>query len=132
MKMPTLPKQNKQKEADFGIELRRWIESQDSMDICSLEIKHTRGKPYFSFSELKSKQIAYATKIRSKEGVLIRVQGMNGEPDYIYMKQSLALVVIRFPKKFYVIHVHDLVDVMNRSKRKSLTEKEAKEISINL
>ncbi|NCU28961.1 MAG: hypothetical protein EOM85_04840 [Candidatus Moranbacteria bacterium] len=125
MDLPELPEQHKKKEADFGLKFRRWIENNPQKS-CSFELKHTRGKDYFMFDELKSEQIAFASKI--KRGVLIRVPGTKGEPDYVYLK-SPAYVVIKYPKNFYVIDIDNLVKERDTSKRKSLTEDRAKLIS---
>lgn len=128
MNLPDLPKQNKHKEADFGIALRRWIEEYKIMP-SSLETKHTRGKNYLPFSEITPKQIAYANKISSDEGVLIRVQGTDGEPDYVYMRNQPAYIVIRYPDFFAVITIGNLLFERDRYKKKSLTADRAKEIA---
>lgn len=124
MKLPLLPKQYKQKEADFGIEFRHSIK-RNPIETSSIELKHTRGKDSFPFSEFKPKQEAYAKKIESDEGVLIRVQGVNGEPDYIYLRNEIAYITIKYPKGSVMITVNNFIHARNTLKRKSLTYEQA-------
>lgn len=129
--LPPLPKQNKQKEANFGVRLRRWVESMPDLTTGSLEIKHTRGKPSFPFREFKPEQQAFAHMIEfGEKGCLIRVQGTNGEPDYIFMKKEPAYVVIRYPDYFYAIRVKDFIEEKKTSTRKSLVESRAAAIAV--
>lgn len=128
MELPDLPKQNKKQEADFGLELRKWIHLL-GLENCSFELKHTRGKKSFYLKELKNEQIAYASKIESDEGQLIRVIGSNGEPDYIYLRKRPAYTIIKYPHNFYIIRTIDLL--LERSNSKSISEDRAKILAIN-
>lgn len=132
MTLPELPKQNKKKEADFGIELRKWLKENPFLSSCTFEIKHTRGRESLPFSEIKNEQIAYANKVRSSEGVLIRVHGTNGEPDYNYYRRSPAYIVVRYPKKFYIIPIENLLHEKETSGAKSLTQDRANEIALHI
>lgn len=125
--LPELPQQHKHKEADAGIDLKHWFEK-NTPETCSLEVKHTRGKDYLAFSEVKDEQIAYASRVNSHKGAWIRVQGVSGEPDYIWMKNEIAYIVIKYPKGTVFITVDNFIYEKEKSKRKSLTWERACEI----
>ena len=128
--LPELPKQHKKREADSSIKFRHWLDSNPRIT-SSFEMKNTRGKNYLNYSEIKPEQIAYAQAIQdSKKGVLIRVQGMAGEPDYVYLRNEPALFVIKYPKAFCIINVNNLVHEMKTFKKKSLDFSRAKDIAI--
>lgn len=128
MDLPELPRTIKKKEADFGVTFRHFIETNPPKEDCAFELKHTRGEPSLPFSELKDEQIAYANKI--KKGAFIRIPGLKGEPDYVWMKGKPTYVVVKYPKNFYIIPMEAFVEEKEASvKRKSLTEERAKELS---
>lgn len=125
--LPPLPKQNKTLEADFGVTFRAWIESHRELfpHSATFELKQTDGKASLNFSEVSATQIAYGATIE-REGALIRVQGMNGEPDYAWMApDARAYVVIEYPQGFCIIRVSAFVAERNASARKSLTYERA-------
>lgn len=124
--LPDLPKQHKQKEADFGITLRRWIEKNPTLISSTWELKHTRGKDSLPFNEVTEDQVAYA--LSAERGAFIRVQGVKGEPDYVYIKGP-AYIVVKYPKVAYAISINNFLFERDHSKRKSLTVERAKEIS---
>lgn len=128
MELPKLPQQNKTREMDFGVRLANWL-AKNPISTASIEIKHTRGKNYFNYSELSDKQIAYAQVISGSQGVLIRVEGHNGEPDYIWMREEPAYIAIRYPGNTCLITINNLLYEINTRKQKSLTLQRAKEIS---
>lgn len=123
--MPNLTAQHKSKEADFGVTFRKWLKT-NSMPASAFELKHTRGKDSFPFNELKDEQIAYA--LQAKTGVLVRVIGSNGEPDYIYLKDTPAYVVIKYPDFFCFIDIDTFLKEKETSLRKSLTSSRARDI----
>lgn len=110
MSLPSLPQQNRSKEADFGVRLRQLIKKGIISRTSGIEIKHTRGAKSFNLREWKANQRAHAHMIQSDEGCLIRVVGHNGEPDYIFMKREKAYVVIQYPHAFYIISANLLAD----------------------
>ena len=126
--MPDLPRVKKQREADFGVRLKRWFEDNPRMT-SALEIKQTPNKS-IPFSCVSDEQIAYALRIQSKKGAWIRVQGVNGEPDYIWLQEEVALIVIKFPEGFYLIPINNFLHERDTSNRKSLTSSRAREIAI--
>jgi len=119
------------KEARFGIQLRHYLRRYPLKTEAHLEIKDSRGKEYFSFSELKQEQIDNALASNGDKGNLIRVEaGTIGAPDYCYFRNSPAYIVINYPSCFVFIGIETFLMEKNRSKRKSLTEERAKEISV--
>lgn len=118
----------KKREADFGILFRHWIKAHPQFT-AAYELKQT-SKDYIPFSCVEDHQIAYLLAIRSDKGVFIRVQGANGEPDYIYLRNEAAYIVIKYPNSFHLISVDAFLIAKGVSGRKSLTEAKAKEISI--
>ena len=129
MQLPELPKQNKKKEADFGVRFRHYMESTAGMPIGSYELKDTKGLDYLNFKDVEPSQVAYAHMIESEKGAFIRVQGLKGEPDYIYLKLTDAFLVINYPKFFCILYMNDFVRESQISKRKSLTSSRAAEIA---
>lgn len=125
MHLPDLPRQNKKKEADFGVQFRAIIKQFPFIKTGAFELKHTRGKNYLNFNEVKPEQIAYGYKIQSEEGVIIRVIGFNGEPDYIYLKNEPYFITIKYPKSYFIISLDDWIKEREISNRKSLTEERA-------
>lgn len=127
--LPKLPKQNKKEEADFGLAFRAWWEIHKLPG--EFELKDTRGKPSFLFSELSHEQEVIANLATSKRGVLVRrASGTIGGADYSGLVESPYWVAIRFPKFWCIISYKTLILERDRSKRKSLTAERAQEIAI--
>jgi len=93
-------------------------------------LKDSRGKDSISFSEIAEEQINFA--LRCKKGVLVRVVvgKPDGSPDFILVKNDPAYFVIKYPHSFSIISIGTFLLEKERSKRKSLTEQRASEISI--
>lgn len=128
MTLPTLPRQNKSKEADFGLQFRKWWNTTKMLG--TFELKHTRGKPSIAFSELHDEQIVIGTLAHGK-GTLLRISaGTIGSPDYIGLHDFPVFIVVKYTKHFYIISLSTLLLERDRSKRKSLTEDRARAISI--
>jgi hypothetical protein len=131
MNLPELPKQNKKKEAEFGIKFRRFIEEHPPHFSCGYELKDTRGKIYLNFNEVSDEQIVNALKSKSDKGHLIRLtKATIGSPDYEYHKNFPRYIVIKYPREFVMIDIETFIMEKKRSKRKSLLLKRAKELSI--
>jgi len=118
---------NAMKERDFGILFRHWIRA-NPQKTASFELKDTRGEDTFKFCNFEAHQIDYANAIKNGS-VLIRVQGVSGEPDYIYMNHAPAYVVIRYPDFFCLIDVDRFVKEEARSRRRSLVAFRARQIA---
>ncbi len=117
-------------EAKSSILLRHYLRA-NPFHSCSMEVKDTRGKDYLNFSEVKDEQINYGLAIKGKKGVLIRVEAIaEGMPDYVYLRNCPAYVVIKYPKLFAIIDIETFVKEKQKSQRKSLTSARASEISI--
>ncbi len=92
-------------------------------------MKDTRGKEYLPFSAVEDEQINYALAIKhSEKGVLIRVVGLDGQPDFIYLRKEPAFVVIKYPSKIVMVDIDAFVEERDKVKRKSLTFERAIEI----
>jgi len=128
MDLPDLPKTHKKQEANSSLKLREWIKK-NPRQTCSIEMKDTRGKNYLNYSEVDDKQITYAKLISSDKGVLIRVQGLNGEPDYLWVRNQPAYIVIKYPKSTEWITIENFLYEKDKYKKKSLTHDRAVSIS---
>lgn len=126
--LPSLPRVLKKREARFSLRFREWIMSHPQFS-GSYEIKDSRGKDYINFSEITDEQLNYGRAITGDEGVLIRVQGLAGEPDYVYLRNADAYVVVKYPNFFVIIKIDMLVREKVMSSKKSLTASRAKEIA---
>ena len=117
-------------ESKFGILLRHWLKANPRYT-CSIETKDSGEKDSIPFSAITQSQIDWALAINSDKGVLLRVQAVaKGMPDYIYMRNEPAYFILKFPNSFSIISVGTFLLEKERSKRKSLTELRASEISI--
>lgn len=126
--MPPLPKIKKHKEADASLKFRKWLE-ENPLFTASFEMKYT-STDSIPFSALEEAQVNYGLAIREKKnGVLIRVDGTKGEPDYIYMRNEPSFVVVRYPKSFEIIAIPTWVRESKASKRRSLTWERARSLS---
>lgn len=118
-------------ESKSSILFRHWIKANPRLT-SSLEMKDTRGQNALLFSEVKQAQIDYGMAIKSDKGVMIRTQGIEGLPDYIYLRNEPAYVVIKFPKAFTIIDIETFAYEKKRSKKASLTCARAKELAIKV
>lgn len=122
--LPDLTKQLKRREAEFGLQFRKWVKPGIGV---AFELKHTHDADSLEFSEVKSEQLAYLVTIKLK-GELLRIMGGNGEPDYVWVCGP-AFVVIRYPTMFCLIDVIVFTEEEKDSIRRSLTAKRAREIA---
>lgn len=130
MELPDLPRQNNQREASFALKMRRWIEIHpEQLQSCSIEVKHTRDNELLPFAEVKATQIAYASMISGDKGALIRVQGTNGEPDYVWLRQAPSYIAISYREFFCIVTAASLVAERDERGRKSLSADRAKAIA---
>lgn len=119
----------KRREANFSVVFRHWLRANPMRTTCAFEVKQTT-KDTISFGCVEDHQLTYLEAIGvSPKGVLTRVQGTNGEPDYIYLYRDAVFIVIKFPKFFCLIYLAEFMDEKESSKRKSLTEKRARQIA---
>lgn len=96
------------------------------------ELKHTRGKSSFPFSEVKDHQIR-ALQVAHHNVLAYKIpdDSMSYKPfDCISLAQEPARIVIRYPKFFCLIDVETFILEKSRSKKKSLSADRAKDISI--
>lgn len=119
-----------QHEANFGLIFRAWWRSQTPRLRGVFELKDTRGKTSFSFSEVKEAQIESGFANESLRGNLIRVSsGTAGTGDYIGLVEDPTYIVIKYPAFFVLIPIGRFYIEKRRSARKSLTWKRAVKIA---
>lgn len=95
-------------ETKFALLFRHWLKA-NPQNSCTYELKDTRGKEYLNFSEIKNDQLNFGLAIQDKRGVLIRVQGSGGQPDYSYHRGDRAYIVIKYPTLFCMILIDELI-----------------------
>ena len=117
----------KQREADFGVLLRHFFAT-GKQRTCLIEIKQTTTGS-LPFNCFEPGQVAYLQAAKSTKGVLIRNSGGMSVPDYSYYRNEPAYVGVRYPKSFHLIDIDTFLMEQQRSKRKSLTEARAAELS---
>lgn len=115
------------REAKFSLYLRHWLKANPFYS-CALEVKQTETDS-LPFSAITENQLDYGSAIESDKGTLIRIQGVNGEPDYIYLRKTPAYIVIKFLRVFCLIDVSVFIKEKKKSKRKSLTVERAQELA---
>ena len=115
-------------ESKRALVFRHWIKANPQYT-CAYEIKQSSGSS-IPFSSLEEHQATYLQAIRSDKGVLVRVRGESGEPDYIYLRSVRACVVIFIGKEFHIIDIDTWLLEKSKSRRKSLTAARAREISV--
>ncbi len=138
MQLPNLPKHKKQEESAFGALIVQEYTTKGRLFPYphQLELKDSYGKDSMLFSEVSDIQIIKCLKIKH-EGILIRntiasSNGTAGIPDYSWTDKQPAYIVIRYPKSWCFIDIETFVMEKERSKRKSLLESRAIEISIKV
>jgi hypothetical protein len=114
-------------ESKFGVLFRHWLKANPTFSQ-AYELKQTASDS-IPFSALEDHQALYLQAIKSNHGTLIRVQGSGGEPDYVYLRNCPASVVIKYPKEFSIIDIDTFLLERSRSKRKSLIASRARELS---
>lgn len=121
----------KKHEADSSIVFRHWTKANPQWSPSSaIETKDTRGETSMLFSEVKQEQIDYGLAIKSSKGVLLRVVAVApGMPDFVWLRNAPAWIVIKYPRSIEIIDVESFVMERDRSKVKSLTSQRAGEIS---
>lgn len=115
------------REANNALIFRHWLRAHPQSS-AAYEIKQTT-KDYISWKALEEHQENYLLSIAGDDGALVRVQGTNGEPDYIYLRNQMAYIVIFFPGEFHIIEIFSFIDERDRFGNKSLTKLMSRKIS---
>lgn len=117
--LPDLPKKNKQREADFGIEFRHKVEPYLNLfpKDCQFELKQTEDTRFY-LRDIKSKQ-------RTQNKGLIRLSvATAGSADYMLVTDLPLYIVIKFKRNAYIIPIENIDFSL-----KSLTEEDCKKLS---
>ncbi len=119
------------RESKSSILFRHWVMANPQITkTCTFEMKDTRGKDYLRYAEVKTHQIDYGRAImESEKGVLIRVQGTNGEPDYVFLKKEPAFIVIKYPDCFCIVGVYEFWKQSTSGSGASLPSARARKIA---
>ncbi len=135
--LPELTKYKKQEESDFGVLIaQQYSKGKIFPYPHQLELKDTYGKDSMLFKEVSDLQLIKCLKIKH-EGILIRntissSNGAAGIPDYSWTDKQAVYITIRYPKSWCFIDIDTFVLEKERSKKKSMTEERAREISIKV
>ncbi len=121
----------KKREANFGILFRHWIKA-NPMFNSAFELKQTTTNS-IPFSDVQEHQLEALMAVQiNKSGLLYKIpdDSRGVKPfDYVYLKNALAFVVIKYPTCFVLIEPQKFLNERDSSKRKSLTSERAKAIS---
>ena len=120
MTLPELPKQNKKREADFGLQFRKLVEPliPTLPKFVDWELKDSRGKDRINLKEITDEQINFALRSRSAKGHLARnVVGTVGMADYT-SRHDMAdtYYVIRFPQGIAVLSLDQMIEAKRKYK----------------
>ena len=121
---------NKQ-EQKFTIEFRHWLKK-NPMPSSVFELKHTRGKSYLPFNEVKEHQLNALLAVESNNGFLYKISddSIGAKPfDMFFLKKTKAFICIKYPLFFAIIPVKSFIKEKETSDRKSLTDVQAKRLS---
>lgn len=127
--LPDLPKVLNKQEANWTTKhFIHWCKKYKKT--FAWEVKHTRGKDYLNFNEVKPHQIAKLLQVR--HDIYVKKNKDTGDLqdfDGQCLVNEPAYVVIKYPKGFVLISIDTFLLESQRSKRRSLTWSRAKEIS---
>jgi len=101
------------------------------MPSSAFELKQCSGS--LPFSAVAEHQVDALLAVKSDSGLLYKApdDSRSVKPfDLFYMRGAYAYVVIKYPRSFQIISIDTFLLEKGRSKRKSLTEARAKEISV--
>lgn len=118
------------REAKFTELFRHYLKAHP-MYSAAFELKQTI-KDYISFNVVKEHQVDALMAAKTK-GILYKIpdDSIGIKPfDMVYLKNSPAYVVIKYPNFFCIIDIETFLLEKQRSKKKSLSSSRAKEISI--
>lgn len=118
------------REAQFTLQFRHWLKA-NPMPASAFELKQTTTSS-LPFSAVKEHQIAALMSSKSSSGMLYKIpdDSVGIKPfDLVYLRETFAWVVIKYPTAFHIIDVETFVIESKRSKRRSLTSKRAYEIA---
>jgi len=123
-------------EAKFCTIYQQWILARGykkGVQSAPWEAKHCRGKDSIPFDDVPEHQRASLFACTTDRGHIYKIsdQSSGQKPfDGVYFRNSPAYLVFAYTKMFYIISIHNFLHEVKTSKRKSLTEQRAKEISI--
>jgi hypothetical protein len=137
--LPDLPIYKSKEEGDFGADLVAHVSKlkQPFFEFSVWqELKVSDKKGIFYFSQVKPHQVVRCLDIK-RGGVFVRitqatVSGKSGVPDYVWVYKQPAYIVVRYPKSWCFIDIDTFILERDRSKKKSMVEDRARELSIKV
>jgi len=121
------------REKDFQSHFSKWLQYEFPTKSAAFELKLCKGKS-MPFSAVQDHQLAALKAVKSK-GIIYKIPdtGFQNPFDCFKLKSNYSFVVIMYykrgQKEFFMIDIDAFISEKMTSKRKSLTEKRAKEIS---
>lgn len=121
------------RESNFGIVFRHYLKANPFKKTTWCELKQTTTNS-ISFSVVKEHQLNWLLACKHNSTNYKIPDDTRGiKPvDYIFSIKTDAVIVIKYPNNFYIIDIDIFIKEKKISKRKSLLEKRASEISIKL
>lgn len=130
--LPDLPRVLNKREANWTTTVfRDWlIKNYNTLGGSVFEVKHTRGKNYLNFKEVKERQRSKMLKIRHDKYVWKNPDtGEETPPDIFFFYKAPTYIVIKFKAGVCIIPIDTFLLAEKRSKRKSLIYEEGKKLS---
>lgn len=121
------------RETRFGLLFRHWLRKNPRF-CAAFELKQTQTDS-IPFSAIEDHQITALLAVETMQGILYKApdDSRSIKPfDFFYLSDADGFVVIRYPKFFCLIDIDDFCEEKQKSKRKSLTSKRAREIAIEV
>lgn len=118
------------REAAFTVLFRHWLRA-NPMASSAFELKQTTTSS-IPFDAVQPHQLDALLAVKTKGGLLYKAPDDSAgvKPfDLFYLSNAYAWVVIKYPAVFHMIAVETFILEKKRSKRKSLTQQRASEIS---
>lgn len=126
----------KKHEQSFCTVYQQWLMARGAkhnVQSAPWEAKHSRGKDSIPFADVPQHQRDALFACTTDRGFCYKIsdQSAGTKPyDGIFYRNAPAYLVFAYVNKFYIISIHNFLHEEKTSKRKSLTEDRAKEISI--
>jgi hypothetical protein len=122
-------------EAKFCSIYQQWVRAggYKRIQTAPWEAKHSRGTDSIPFSEVPESERNALFQCTTEKGYIYKISDMSAGSkgfDGFFFKNSPAYLIFAYTKTFYIISIHNFLNEVKISKRKSLTEQRAKEISI--
>ena len=126
----------KKQEQSFCSIYQQWLMARgakNKIQSAPWEAKHCRGKDNIPFADVPQHQRDALFACTTDKGYCYKIPDQSAGQkgfDGIFFRNAPAYLVFAYPTKFYIISIHNFLHEDKISKRRSLTEARAMEISI--